>query len=531
MLKILLFISSVLLFGKINAQLLPYMGSLNKLKLQSQLYDIENNFHTAFGTVYFCDISELLNDEDDYISNRRQRVEWENSKGNQFFFQAMPTINLSAGYQDIDNSFIYNYGGGILFNGGIDDKLGINAFISYNYLKPFDYRIIDDNDVSVLHSHGFLNGAERYSNAYNEFSLTYRPYDFLLVEAGFGNHFIGDGYRSLLLSQNSYNYPYIKGETSFFNFKYNIVWAQLNNIHNAHSSVWSGLQTKYAVFHYLDWKISPHFSIGLFESVIMNQETGFDINYTNPVVLFRPIAFYLGSDDNAVMGINAKISITGRHILYGQVVIDDLVVGLLLNDIRRTLGVDFEGEYGWFANKWGLQGGYKTFDLFGIEGLNAFAELNAVRPYTYSHVFFEQNYSHFGQGLAHPLGANFIEGILGFDYVKDNFSVGLKFMYAQIGMDTASSHYGQNIFNPTMDGNQGWDYIVESYGNTILQGDKTTRTCLWVHGEYVLSKKHLLSINSGIIYRNTTSEHGKAYNSFYYYLGLRTSLFRNEKLF
>lgn len=530
-----------------STQLIPVPSGLSRHMNLNCMYNIDSSFHTSIKPYYFSDIATLTNaDNLQFLSGSILRADWETNKGRKLFLQGIPIINLSGGLANIGDSFssifsnsdkkvsesyIYNAGAGVFLNAGIDEIFGISAYISHNYLIPQNSMIIEKDSLNILHSRGFLNGTDHYYNTYNSIAISFRPFNYLLLEAGFGKHFIGDGYRSLLLSENSYNYPYVKAETNFLNIKYNIIWAQLNNIGNAYSPVWRKLQTKYAVFHYFDWRVSRRISIGLFESIIMNQDVGFDVNYLNPTVLFRPVAFYLGSDDNAIMGLNAKLSINSKNILYGQVMIDDLVVGLLLNDIRRTLGIEFEGEYGWFANKWGLQAGFKTFDFLNLDGLNAFAELNIVRPYAYSHKHPEQNYSHFGQGLAHPLGANFVEYILGFDYNFSDFYCGIKFMYAQTGLDGENTHYGQNIFQPTMDGNQGYDYIVESYGNTLLQGNLTNKTTLWIFFEYILDRSYLLSLNGGIVMRNTSPRNYGERNPGYFYLGLRTNIYRTEKLF
>ena len=62
---------------------------------------------------------------------------------------------------------------------------------------------------------------------------------------------------------------------------------------------------------------------------------------------------------------------------------------------------------GYWANKYGIQLGGKYFDAFGVRNLDLQAELNMVRPYTYSHYDSTSNYTHYNQPLAHPLGADF----------------------------------------------------------------------------------------------------------------------------
>ncbi|QEC50901.1 hypothetical protein [Anseongella ginsenosidimutans] len=54
------------------------------------------------------------------------------------------------------------------------------------------------------------------------------------------------------------------------------------------------------------------------------------------------------------------------------------------------------------ANKYGIQLGFKTFDLFRVKDLNWLLEFNTVRPYTYSQRDPLINYAHYNQPLGHP---------------------------------------------------------------------------------------------------------------------------------
>lgn len=513
------------------SQLIPLTNSHYNRIIQSEIYNPDSRFHTSIKPIYYCDIEELL--QSDSLPNPFKSgfyAEWITENDNSVYLQAMPLVDVMIGAENHNEKYIYNIGGGVLFTAGVGNKLGIKTSVSYNYLRPPHSFILNKDSLNILHSWGFLNGARNYSNSNNTHSVTYRPYEYLTFELGYGKNFYGDGYRSLLLSYNSYNYPYFKLETNFLDFKYSYMIAQLKNIGDATSPVWSSLQSKYVVFHYLNWKITNSFSIALFESITMHQDVGFDANYLNPVILLRPVEFYLGSQDNAMMGLNAKLNLNRNNVLYGQVAVGDMVVGLLLNDIRRSLNMDFEGEYGWFANKWGIQGGYKSFEPFGLSGFNLFAEFNITRPYMYSHVFHEQNYSHFGQELAHPLGANFIEYIVGTEYVHKDFNISLKAMYAQIGADTANTHFGQDIFKPTMDGPHN-PYFVQSYNNVVLQGNLTTQLTTWLHFEYIINHASFLSINAGIVNRNISPEIGEKLNHTYFYIGFSSSLNGIERLF
>ena len=72
-------------------------------------------------------------------------------------------------------------------------------------------------------------GMAKYNLLYQEsimdfyYATGYINYDvnkFFDVQLGHGKHFIGDGYRSMILSDNSFNYPYLKITTDVWKFKY-----------------------------------------------------------------------------------------------------------------------------------------------------------------------------------------------------------------------------------------------------------------------------------------------------------------------
>lgn len=515
------------------AQLIPLYNSEYNRLIKPHLYCTESNFHSSVKPLYYSDYIEIF--EKDSVFNPFKAglcAEHSDSFGKNYFLQVLPVLSMISGIQP-NFSFPYSLGGGVLLNAGINDKLGFSALVFHNYLKPLDYLIVSHENMTLLHSKGFLNGKVNYYNANYRFSLTYRPYDFLLFEYGFGNNFYGDGYRSLLLSDNSYNYPYFKLETKFSGIKYSVIWAQLKHVGNAEVQNWSSLKSKYAVFHYLDWKISSKLSIGLFESVIMHQDMGLNVNYFNPIIFFRPVEFYLGSHDNALMGLNLKLSVNSTNIFYSQLVIDDIIVNILMNDIRKRINSNFEGLYGVFSNKWGFQAGFKSFNLFTLKNLNAFTEFNITRPYLYSHRYPEQNYSHFGEALAHPLGANFREMIFGVEYHIKRFYFSYKSMRAKSGTDLAGTHYGQNIFLPTMDGNQGYPYVIQTYFNTILQGIELLQKTRCLQIEYNLDKVSFLSVNAGAVNRKL-SKHSSSFrttNHWYFYFGIKSDIGRTDHLF
>ncbi|MEO0042270.1 MAG: hypothetical protein RL329_1718, partial [Bacteroidota bacterium] len=174
-----------------------------------------------------------------------------------------------------------------------------------------------------------------------------------------------------------------------------------NNVFNAPSGLYG---KKYFAAHHLSYRVLKNVQIGLFESVVFSRPNHFEFQYLNPVIFYRSAEHHIGSPDNAMVGIDGKWNLLKRFSLYGQFVLDELHFKSLVSQNSS------------WANKYGIQMGLKYIDILGIDHLDGQAEYNLVRPFTYTHYDSVSNYTHRGQPLAHPLGANFKELILKLRY-------------------------------------------------------------------------------------------------------------------
>jgi len=86
---------------------------------------------------------------------------------------------------------------------------------------------------------------------------------------GNGKLFIGDGYRSVLLSDNSFSFPHLRFTGSFLKgrMQYTVVHAALQNmIRMREFSSPEGLfEKKAASFMYLSFQVNKKLQLGLFE--------------------------------------------------------------------------------------------------------------------------------------------------------------------------------------------------------------------------------------------------------------------------
>lgn len=321
--------------------------------------------------------------------------------------------------------------------------------------------------------------------------VCYAPSRYLTIQFGQDKNFIGNGYRSLLRSDNSMNNPFFKIQTSFWHVKYMVLYEQFQDVHAEQSTVLGkGYPKKYSTTHYLNWKISKSFELGIFESIIWQAADstgtrGFDWAYLNPVIFLRPTEFYNGSADNALMGINLKYQILHNLYTYGQVIIDDLK----FDELKKKGSA--------YPQKYGFQLGARHFNIAKIKGLAAQAEFNYVMPYTYSHRLSLQNYSHYNQSLAHPQNANFIEWIGIIDYNKKRWSFSNRLVYCTYGTDkTSATNVGHNIFADIR------EYPNYYQGNKILQGYKNTVIYNTLTAAYIINPKLNMRFEASFTYRS-----------------------------
>jgi hypothetical protein len=269
------------------------------------------------------------------------------------------------------------------------------------------------------------------------------------------------------------------------------------------------------------------FNVSLFESVIwrMNHapgSNGFDVNYLNPIAMLRPIEYSVNSPDNVLVGFNMKYKLPFSSYFYGQLVLDEFS----LNDLRE--------KNGFWANKFGYQLGYKIINALGVNNLTLQTEYNLVRPYTYAHHNPQQNYAHYNQPLAHPLGANFSEFLILSNYGWKRWKVDSKLVFVKFGAKVKGdvTSYGNDLYMST--GNfadeSGFQHVgsgrPSDFGIEMYQGNLTTVNLKSFNIAYVVNPRTNLKINLGITLRDFKNEDGELKTQFINF-GIISDLFNH----
>lgn len=324
--------------------------------------------------------------------------------------------------------------------------------------------------------------------------ISYTPVKYLNITAGQDKTFIGDGYRSELLSDFASSYPFLKLTANLGNVQYMVMYAYMVAPNDRPSQFGIGPRNKWAVFHYLDWNVTNKLSLGFFDALVWatidpvsGNYRGFDFAYANPIIFLRPVDASNGSPGNAVIGFTGKYKITDGVTAYGQFVLDEFE------------SKSFFAGTGSSRNKYSYQLGIKGANLFNVRSLNYLVEYNAATPYTYSEQSDINNYAEQEEPLAHPFGGNFKElvGLLNYSYKRFDFTG--EFDYGYYGLDINGLNYGKDVY-------QSYLQPALQFGNHIGQGLTTKMAYLEGKVAYVLNPKYNLRIELGGIYRRETND-------------------------
>jgi len=433
------------------------------------------------------------------------------NRRNQFNFQVRPIVDLQAGYDGLTKKFLGETSGGahVKLNINNDFTFALTAVGGRVSYPNFTDTFVKQTGLIPGMGRAFSNHDGSYSYANLSGYVSYSPSKVFNFQLGNGKHFIGDGYRSLLLSDVANNNPYFGINANVWRIQYNVWYSWMQDF-SRYDGTQKSLQNKFGTFHYLSFNATKELSISFFENIVWqgtdtNRVRGFDVNYLNPIVFYRPQEYSVGSPDNAMMGLNVSGKLFKCLKLYGQLALDEF----FLKEIKARKG--------WWANKQGWQLGAKYINAFKVKGLTLQAEYNQVRPYTYSHGSVQQNYASYGQALAHPLGANFKE-YLGFvSYRARRWMLSLQGVYAVQGRDPGNVNLGSNIF-------LSYTTRPYDYGHKTTQGEKFTLLQSDLRFTYYLIPQMNLRLELGYIQRSLTSTKGYDRQTPYVYLGVKSTI-------
>ena len=519
----LLFILNLLLFFSAKSQLINLPIDQNSPLFIEEEYQSNFENHTVIRPL-MMDLSKLEQKYDSCFSIKSEKKisKWLLTKDlisfkrNQYGFKVNPI--LSNMFSFYENNYFAENGLNLLFWSG--KKMA--GYFQYSSILANSNYYSDSNQTDIIPHFGKSNNTFLELKPYHNFSgyLSWQVADFMNLQVGRDKVFFGDGYRSLFVSDNSNAYPFFKGTVDIWKVKYTILYSCFREKDSLTATNFNA--KKYSASHILSWNIGKRLNFNMFETVIWRGRDslgnrGFDVNYLNPIIFYRPVEFSLGSPDNVIMGFGGRLRIFKTTHLYGQFLLDEFKLS------------ELKAKTGWWGNKFGIQGGIKTYRLFGIKNLYALGEVNIVKPFTYSHGSYMENNGNYGQPLAHPLGANFAEGIANIRYEKKRWSVNSFIKIIEYGADYDTLNVGNNIY-------RSYDDNRNEYGNKFLQGAKHKMNVFEISIKYLINPRWMLSAQLGYRFINEQYQHYPnnnyiTINSSSIFFGLYTHIGNREGLY
>ena len=425
-----------------------------------------------------------------------------------FHLQGDAAFNLEASnYADDQGRRAYTNTRGYVFNGMIGKRIFFHTTffesqsIFPNYMDSVVSSRGDFNEKggSKFLSRGSVPGYGRWKS-FTRYKSSY-DYDYTLATGSFGvvlnrqsylqfgheKQFVGHGHRSMLLSDASSPFPFLKAQIGFWQNRitYTTTYAVLQSLERITNIGYANKENMFrrlgARFHYLSFQPAGWFSFGFFDATTWtwrkNSSPG-SIEYYSPHGWI-----YTGNGiRNHITGINGQVNLFKMLQGYGQYAVNvkgrgqAAQVGLKLYGPIYNLVMQIE------YNKVG-----QSFYFYAEDSTNTVFIKEPLQTGTNALDYYQHN----DLMLGHPMGIALDEVILKLNYrLRDLFT-------------SASVNYIKlnSISNPT----------------TIQN--------IRVEAGYVINPKSNAQIAAGLIYRTEDRVNGGSFNTTYPFVAFRTNLF------
>jgi hypothetical protein len=341
-------------------------------------------------------------------------------KGEDYYLTISPVADLSIGkdLSDTNSRRLFQNTRGIFVEGDLLKNFSFSTAFYENQSRLSTYETSYYRSIGELYpnqSSGVYNtqnavipGAARtkpfksdgFDYAYAQGNLIYKPHRSIALIAGNTPHFIGNGYRSILLSDNGVGSPFFRADVTFSKkWKFMYLRQRLLNLMRkpVSTTVESYYESKGMSVNYLTFHATKKIAISLFESAIWSRGDSLSSFASNPLI-YNPIPFVaplaIGKDKlTSVIGLNLSMLVGNNHHLYGQFALTNL-------NVEASA----------------FQLGYRGYSFFGLKDFMLQLEYNYVAKDMYSSSNRRLNYMHYNLPIAHPAGTNFNEFLLRTNY-------------------------------------------------------------------------------------------------------------------
>lgn len=293
----------------------------------------------------------------------------------------------------------------------LGNTVSFQSMFMENQADPSYYLYLHAQRQGVMPGQGRIKGfnTRGLDHAWVTGNVSWTPRPWINLQLGQGRHFVGNGYRSVLLGDTPSPYPYLKfsGLTNNKRFQYTAIYAKLHQYGEdnrlptgeaGESLFW----WKRATFLHLSANLG-RLQLALFEGTLWKTigQDGvlpFEGMMLNPVFGLNTIVNGFDGRHTEVVGVDAKFRLPQKAFLYGQYALTD-----------RT------------ANRYAWQVGLQWFDILRPD-LHLLVEFDQATPFAYTRPDSRMSWTANNQPLASPLGTGYSELVVRADYgIKQRF--------------------------------------------------------------------------------------------------------------
>jgi len=356
-------------------------------------------------------------------------------KGDDYYITISPTIDVSIGEDKADSIAPrkFNNTRGFIIEGDLFKNFSFSTSFYENQTRFTNYERsyylsvgeMYPNGVNYTTQNAVIPGGARtkpfkvdgFDYAYAIGNFVYAPSKRVQISTGNNAHFVGAGYRSLLLSDNSIYAPYVQANIKLSD-KWSFVYmrAKLMNLMRRpiYTTDEAYYEPKALSVNYITYKASKKLNISLFEGIVWSKGDSITSVKTNPM-FYNPIpglAQIAVSDENTMshlVGLNTEYMLSHKHRVYSQVAMSNF-------DTKNI----------------GFQIGYRGYNFDRVKDLMLQVEYNYVPKSLYTSSNRRLNYSHYNLPLAHTKGNGFQEFVIRSNYEYQRVYIDVKIVVYQL---------------------------------------------------------------------------------------------------
>ncbi|QNK61025.1 gliding motility protein RemB [Pedobacter sp. PAMC26386] len=423
-----------------NAQLIyqPYSFQFYQ-KLNKGVYGSATNMHTAIKPYFIADSSTIRPLYDSLTTtlgngksrNWVQRILFDEhlvnvkNKDYTFYLDFLPDFQLGREFNDKQTTWLNTRGYQVGITIGSKFFIYTSGYENQTKLPNYERDYTQRTGMIAGQADSKINFSSSKTDwSYVTALIGYSPTKALTISLGHDKTFIGDGYRSVLLSDFAAANPMLRVTADLGKkVRYMAMWSYMQDRNAPEFNSFYNNRRKWGAFHYVDWTVNNKASLGFFNALIaeeandQGQGHGFDLNYINPILFASGLRPSGTTPDHTLIGFNGKYKVLEKTTVYGQLIFDQV----------KSAGSNKS------KNAWQL--GFRGSDLFKVNRLNYLVEYNTATPNTYSTNYPLTSYTQLGESLAHPLGSDYREWLSIVNYSLNKFDFQGQINYARYGVN------------------------------------------------------------------------------------------------